>query len=155
MSENAQVVMTIDTRPRKIIVDVSGSGRIVENKEVPGSGYPALSEEAETATQDLPNTYQPFLDSIAARGLSIEDILCLPSSPGWFNVSSEANRILVYLACYDTKDTANVYMRPVEGVTIVVDTIEMKIIRYLDVLKAPMPKSEGTDYRFATQKGPF
>ncbi|KAG0617047.1 hypothetical protein M758_5G160400 [Ceratodon purpureus] len=154
-TRHAEVVMTIDTKPRKIIVDVSGSGRIVENKEIPGSGYPALSEEAENATAYLPATYQPFLDSIAARGIAIDDVYCEAASPGWFNVSAEENRILVYLLCYDTKGTANVYMRPLEGVTIAVDATEMKIIKYLDVLKAPMPTSKGTDYRFAAQKGPF
>ncbi|KAG0577614.1 hypothetical protein KC19_5G167900 [Ceratodon purpureus] len=154
--QHAEVVMTINTKLRKIIVDVSGSGRIVENKEIPGSGYPALSEEAENATAYLPATYQPFLDSIAARGIAIDDVYCEAASPGWFNVSAEENRILVYLACYDTNGTANVYMRPLEGLTIVVDTTEMKIIRYLDLLKAPaMPTSEGTDYRFAAQKGLF
>lgn len=147
--------MTIDTKPRRMVVDLSGSGRLLENKLIPGSGYPALSADAENATVYIALTYQPFLDSLAARGIPVEDALCLPNSSGWFNLPSEVGKILVYLYCFDTKGTANVYTRPIEGLTIVVDVTEMKIIKYLDLRKLPVPKSEGTDYRFSQLKGPF
>ena len=154
-TRRAEVIMTFNTKPHKIVVDLQGSGSILENKVIPGTGYPPLSADAENQTVYIPATYQPFRDSMAARGINVNDTLCLPSSPGWFNVAAEENRILVYLSCWDTKGTANIYMRPIEGVTLVVDVTELKVIKYLDVLKRPVPKSEGTDYRYSKQKGPF
>ena len=51
--------------------------------------------------------------------------------------------------------TVNLYMRPVEGITLVVDLDEMKITEYYDRLRVPVPKAEGTDYRASEQKPPF
>jgi primary-amine oxidase len=154
-SRRAEVIMTFNTKPHRIVVDLQGSGRVVENSVIPGSGYPPLSPDADNATAYIPATYQPFRDSMAARGINVDDTLCEASSPGWFNVAAEENRIVAYISCWDTKGTANIYMRPIEGVTIVVDVTTLKVLRYLDVLKRTVPKSEGTDYRYAKQKGPF
>ena len=155
-SRRAEVIMTFNTKPHRIVVDLQqGSGKVVENSVIPGSGYPPLSPDADNATAYIPATYQPFRDSMAARGINVDDTVCEASSPGWFNVAAEDNRIVAYLSCWDTKGTANIYMRPIEGVTIVVDVTELKVLRYLDVLKRTLPKSDGTDYRYAKQKGPF
>ncbi|KAI4317801.1 hypothetical protein L6164_025642 [Bauhinia variegata] len=43
--------------------------------------------------------------------------------------------------------TANFYMRPLEGVTVVVDLDEVRIVQYVDRFIVPMPKAEGTEYR--------
>lgn len=150
----AEVVMTIDKKTRRLVVDLSGTGKLLENKLIPGPGYPALSDNVD-ATGEIPFTYQPFLDSLAAREIPVKDVLCIPNSAGWFNITSEEGRILVYLYCFDPRGTANIYMRPIDGLTIVIDVAEMKIIRYLDAYTSPVPKSEGTDYRFSKLKGPF
>ncbi|KAI4317805.1 hypothetical protein L6164_025645 [Bauhinia variegata] len=43
--------------------------------------------------------------------------------------------------------TANFYMRPLEGMTVVVDLDEVRIVQYVDRFIVPMPKAEGTESR--------
>ena len=62
---------------------------------------------------------------------------------------------MLKILCFYTDGTANLYMRPIEGVTIVVDLDEMKITEYHDRLTVPMPEAEGTEYRLSKQKPPF
>jgi hypothetical protein len=46
-------------------------------------------------------------------------------------------------------------VRPLEGITLVVDLDEMKIVEYYDRFIVLVPKAEGTDYRASKQKPPF
>lgn len=46
-------------------------------------------------------------------------------------------------------------MRPLEGITVVVDLDAMEIEDYKDRFVVPVPKSAGTDYRASRQKSPF
>lgn len=153
-TRRAEVIMTIDGVPRKILIDV-GLGRITENLEIPGSGYPAVSIDDWTKSFAVAAKHQPFLDSLVARGLQLDDVVCIPFSPGWYGIPEEESRRLVKLECFVVKDTPNFYVRPVEGIVIVFDMVEMKVFRYIDATKAPVPKSEGTDYRFSAQTPPF
>ncbi|PQQ09342.1 primary amine oxidase 1 [Prunus yedoensis var. nudiflora] len=47
--------------------------------------------------------------------------------------------------------SVNVFTRPIEGITMIVDIDLMQITMYTDRLRAPLPKAEGTD--FQTPKG--
>ncbi|KAH9765065.1 Amine oxidase [Citrus sinensis] len=47
------------------------------------------------------------------------------------------------------------FLRPIEGITIVVDIEEMKVTQYNDREVAPIPKSEPTEYRWSKLKPPF
>ena len=49
--------------------------------------------------------------------------------------------------CFYVDGTVNLYVRPVEGITLVVDIDEMKIVEYYDRLIVLVPKAEGTEYR--------
>lgn len=57
--------------------------------------------------------------------------------------------------CFYRGGTENLYVMPIEGVTVVVDMDEMKIVQYSDRLNIPVPKSGGTDYRASSQQPPF
>ncbi|CAB4261499.1 unnamed protein product [Prunus armeniaca] len=45
--------------------------------------------------------------------------------------------------------------RPLEGVSLLVDLDELKIVEYYDRARVPVPKAEGTEYRRSKQKPPF
>ncbi|KAK4800834.1 hypothetical protein SAY86_021321 [Trapa natans] len=51
--------------------------------------------------------------------------------------------------------TVNIYMRPIEGVTVTIDLDSIKIVGFLDRIKVPAPKGDGTDYRGSQQSPPF
>ncbi|KAF9607627.1 hypothetical protein IFM89_037555 [Coptis chinensis] len=47
------------------------------------------------------------------------------------------------------------YVRPLEGITVVVDLDEMKITKYYDRFTVPMPKVDGIEYQASKQKPPY
>lgn len=59
------------------------------------------------------------------------------------------------VVCYSFEGTGNVYMRPIEGVTITVDLDLTEVVGFRDKLVIPVPKVDGTDYRESEQKLPF
>lgn len=150
----AEVISSYDGVPHRIIVDVDN--RVVrENTVISTTGYPPLTSDDWKMSMQLPATYQPFLDSIARYGLRLEEVTCLPLSPGWFGVPEEGNRRLAKLGGFVTTGTTNFYLRPIEGMIVIVDLNENKILKFIDGNKSPIPKNEGTDYRLSTQKPPF
>ncbi|KAF7140806.1 hypothetical protein RHSIM_Rhsim06G0109000 [Rhododendron simsii] len=112
-----------------------------------------LTLDEQTAALELPLAYPPFVESINKRGLSLSDVVCSTFTVGWFG-EADTSRVLKIL-CFYIDGTANMYVRPIEGITAVVDLEEMKIIEYHDRFRVPVPKAEGTEYRESKQKPPF
>ncbi|RVX21896.1 Primary amine oxidase [Vitis vinifera] len=148
----AFVITRLHSQTHEIIVDLSTQS-IVSDKVYSGHGYPLLTSEEQTAASELPLTYPPFIASIRKRKLKLSDVVCSTFTVGWFG--EEKSRRVLKILCFYTDGTANLYMRPIEGVTIVVDLDEMKITEYHDRLTVPMPEAEGTEYRLSKQKPPF
>ncbi|CAL5416095.1 unnamed protein product [Camellia sinensis] len=134
--------------PRKALTD-----SIVSDRVYHGHGYPTLTFEEQEAANKLPLTYAPFIASIDKRGLKLEEVVCGSFTVGWFG-EERTNRV-VRVMCYYLDGTVNLYMRPIEGMTVTVDLEMMKIKGYYDRLMVPVPKGEGTDYRGSKQKPPF
>ncbi|CAL5413336.1 unnamed protein product [Camellia sinensis] len=126
---------------------------IVSDRVYHGHGYPMLTFEEQVAANKLPLTYAPFIASIDKRGLKLEEVVCGSFTVGWFG-EERTNRV-VRVMCYYLGGTVNLYMRPIEGMTVTVDLEMMKIKGYYDRLMVPVPKGEGTDYRGSKQKPPF
>lgn len=51
--------------------------------------------------------------------------------------------------------TANIYVRPINGITMVANIDQMKIIEYHDRSIEPVPKGDDTEYRASHMKPPF
>ncbi|KAL3507902.1 hypothetical protein ACH5RR_033284 [Cinchona calisaya] len=150
-SRQAFVLARINFKNHEIIVDLNASA-IISSKVHDGHGYPLLNFAEQTAANMLPITYPPFIESIEKRGLKLEQVLCQSFCVGWFG--EEKTKRIVRELCYYLDGTVNLYMRPIEGITVTVDLDEMKIIGYRDRLIVPVPKAEGTDYREMMQKQP-
>ncbi|GMY27428.1 amine oxidase [copper-containing] alpha 2, peroxisomal-like [Fagus crenata] len=148
----AFVITRLDKQSHEITVDLS-TRSIVSDKIYHGHGYPLLTFDEQIVASELPQTYQPFLESIKKRGLNLSDVVCSDYSVGWFG-EVESKRVLKLL-CFYIDGSVNLYVRPLEGITLVVDLDEMKIVEYYDRFIVPVPKAEGTDYRASKQKPPF
>ncbi|XP_057486432.1 amine oxidase [copper-containing] alpha 3, peroxisomal-like [Actinidia eriantha] len=148
----ALVIARHDKQTHEITVDLSARS-IVSDQIYTGHGYPLLTFEEQIAASELPLSYPPFLESVKKRELNVSDVVCSTFSVGWFG-EDDTSRVLK-IQCFYTGGTVNLYMRPVEGITLVVDLDEMKITEYHDRLRVPVPKAEGTDYRASEQKPPF
>ncbi|XP_002516782.3 primary amine oxidase [Ricinus communis] len=146
------VIARIDQSTHEIIVDLS-LNKIISDQVYDGYGYPILTLEELNAAHSLPLVYAPFLESVNRRGLKIKEVVCGSLSIGWYGEVKMKKRT-VKVTCYYLDGTVNLYMRPVEGVTMTVDLEDMKIIGFNDRLTVPMPKADGTDYRETKQKHP-
>ncbi|XP_060209214.1 amine oxidase [copper-containing] alpha 3, peroxisomal-like [Lycium barbarum] len=140
----AIVIARIDQKTHEIIVDLS-SDLIKSDRIYDGHGYPILTFQEQNAANELPFAYPPFISSIKKRGLKLQEVVCQSSAVGWFGEKMKNNR-MVKVMCYYLDGTVNLYMRPIEGITMTVVLDQMTIVRYLDRLIVPIPKANGTDY---------
>ncbi|KAL2463925.1 Copper amine oxidase family protein [Forsythia ovata] len=152
LRRRAIIIVRIHRKTHEIIIDLS-SNSIVLDKVYNGHGYPILNFEEQSAASMLALAYAPFVASVEKRGLKVEEVVCSPYTIGWHG-GKRANRV-VRVMCNYLDGTINLYMRPIEGITVTVDLDQMKIIAYRDRITAPVPKAEGTDYRESMQKSPF
>ncbi|XVE81605.1 hypothetical protein DITRI_Ditri15bG0078500 [Diplodiscus trichospermus] len=149
----AMVIARVNHETHEIIVDLSRN-RIISDQIYDGYGYPLLTFEEQKAASQLPFKYAPFLASISRRGLKIEEVVCGSFTIGWHGEKKKNARI-VKVMCYYLDGTVNLYMRPIEAITVMVDLEEMKIIQFQDRAMIPVPKAAGTDYRESKQRAPF
>lgn len=152
-SRQAFVIARIPGQTHEVLVDLT-SYSVVYDKVYDGFGYPIFTLEEQGKASELVLNYPPFIRSIKSRGLEIEPVVCTTYSIGWFGEKKQGKRTINILCSY-LNGTDNIYARPLEGITAVVDLDTMKIIGYRDDKRIPLPKAEGTDYRLSSQKPPF
>ncbi|KAL8539654.1 hypothetical protein ACS0TY_001316 [Phlomoides rotata] len=135
-------------------VDVD-SGAVVQQDTSHISGFPLVTQEDMMGVILAPFASADFNRTMAARGVDINYVACLPFSPGWFGKAEDGRR-LVKLECFLNKDTINLYMRPIEGIVVVTDLDTNEVVEIVDTGKhIPIAKAEGTDYRLEAQNGPI
>lgn len=150
LPRKASVVARVDGQSHVLTVDLSRN--LVSNHEKgPVSGYPMMTIEDMTTATWAPVTNGTFNRTILQRGVELKDLACLPISTGWYG-KTEENRRVIKVQCYSIKDTANFYMRPIEGLTVLLDLDTKEVIGISDRGKSiPVPKAANTDYRFSAQ----
>lgn len=148
----AFVIARFNKQSLEITVDLS-TRSIVSTKLYKGHGYPMLTFGEQAVASELPFSYGPFKESLRKRGLNISHVLCAAFTIGWFGEAKTERTVKV--KCYFRNGTANLYARPIEGVAMVVDLDDMKIVDYKDRFVVPVPKAEGTEYRASKLKPPF
>lgn len=140
----AFVIARVDRGSHEIVVDLSRD-LVVSDRLYDGHGYPMLNFDEQVGASKLAMSHAPFIASIEKRGLELDEVICMSFTVGWFG--EEKSRRIVRVMCYYLDGTVNMYMRPIEGVTVTVDLDEMRIIGFRDRIMVPVPKAEGTDYR--------
>jgi primary-amine oxidase len=85
--------------------------------------------------------------------VNLADLACLPLSSGWYGTPVEENRRLIKVQCFSRKGTVNFYMKPIEGLTVLVDMDKKEVVSITDNgLNIPVAKGIDTDYRYSVQK---
>ncbi|KAJ6351222.1 hypothetical protein OIU78_007201 [Salix suchowensis] len=149
----AFILARINQITHEIIADLPGH-KIISDEVYGGYGYPVLTFEEQIAANAMPFKYTPFLESIRKRGLKVEEVVCTSFAIGWYG-EQRRNRRVVRVLCNYLDGSVNLYMRPIEGITVTVDLEEMKILGFVDRSTVPVPKADGTDYRESSQELPF
>ncbi|XP_077210211.1 primary amine oxidase 1-like [Tasmannia lanceolata] len=150
----AFLIARAERQTHEIVVNLP-DGSIISDHIYTGFGYPLQTiEEQITAASVLTLKYPPFVESVKKRGLDIDEVVCESFSVGWFGEKGKQKRVTKVL-CFYKSGSDNIYLLPIEGITVVVDYDEMNILEYSDRLMVPVPKAEGTDFRAFKQMPPF
>ncbi|PRQ38657.1 putative primary-amine oxidase [Rosa chinensis] len=128
----------------ELVVDL-GTNIIISNHVYTGNGYPPFTFNELFKASKLPLTYPKFKKSISTRGLNLSEVSCIPFTIGWYG--EHITRRALKVECYYRGGSVNVFTRPIEGITILVDVDLMKITMYTDRFVAPLPKAKGTDFQ--------
>ncbi|OVA12597.1 Copper amine oxidase [Macleaya cordata] len=145
------LAQTHDLSTHEIIVDLN-SGSITSDQVHTGHGYPTFTTEEFYQTIQLPFRNSQFKLSIHRRGLNLSEVSCLPLTVGWFGELTTKRALKI--VCYYRRGTDNIFARPIEGITMLVDVNLMQITDYLDRFEAPLPKAEGTNFQSSNPKPP-
>ncbi|KMT11478.1 hypothetical protein BVRB_5g108020 [Beta vulgaris subsp. vulgaris] len=106
-------------------------GDVSQVKTIPSSRYPVPTSEEIMASLSATFSSAEFNQSILDRGVNLADVNCASLSPGWFG-KHEGNRRIIKIQCFSMKDTVSLYMRPIEGLTIVVDLDTNQVVEISD-----------------------
>ncbi|XP_031490374.1 amine oxidase [copper-containing] gamma 1-like isoform X1 [Nymphaea colorata] len=149
-TRKASVLVLMEGKTHRLTVDLQSS-MIAGDQVISTSGYPTMTMEEMNLATFAPLKDPQFNASVRRRGVELGDLACLPVSAGWYG-REEAGKRVIKVQCYSAKDTANFYMRPIEGLTALVDLDTMRTLWVRDVgREVPIPKAEGTDYRAGAQ----
>lgn len=150
LPRKASVVARVNDISYVLSVELSAE-EVAVHKTDSISGYPTMTIEDMTSATWAPLSDAEFNRTIIERGVDLKDLACLPISLGWYG-KKEENRRLIKVQCYSMKDTANFYMRPIEGLTVLLDMDTKQVIEITDKGKnIPIAKAANTDYRYAAQ----
>ncbi|PKU76404.1 primary amine oxidase [Dendrobium catenatum] len=152
LPRQAFVILRAGGQTHELYVDITNNC-IASHRVRSGNGYPTLNMEEQNAVTLLTFNYTPFVESVKKRGVDLKDVVCSTYTVGW-NGERDKGR-LIKLQCFVVGETANIYMRPLEGITILADLEAMLILEYLDRIVVPVPEATGTDYRASRQMPPY
>jgi len=153
LPRKASVVALVKGVTHTLIVDLSRSEITNHETRPASSGYPTMTIEEMLAVLDVPLKSGEFNSTIRKRGVNLADLACLPVASGWYGTPVEENRRLIKVQCYSSKDTVNFYMKPIEGLTVLVDMDRKEVVSITDNgLNIPVANGIDTDYRYSVQK---
>lgn len=152
LPRKASVVAVVKGVSHVLTVDLEIS-MVVSHETGSSSGYPIMTMEDMVGVLEVPLKSSEFNRSITKRGVNLADLACLPISSGWYGTPVEENRRLIKVQCYSKEGTVNFYMKPIEGVTALVDMDRKEVVAISDDgQNIPVASGANTDYRYSIQK---
>ncbi|XP_004496741.3 primary amine oxidase 1 [Cicer arietinum] len=140
----AKVVVRAQGETHELVVDLTKSS-IVSDKIYKGHGYPPFTFNELFLASKLPLKFSNFKESITKRGLNLSQVSCVPFTVGWYG--EQITKRALKVSCFYRGESINIWARPIEGITLLVDVDSMKITMYNDRYRVPMPKAEGTNFQ--------
>ncbi|XP_047166349.1 primary amine oxidase-like [Vigna umbellata] len=152
LPRKASVVAAVKGVSHVLTVDLEIS-QVTSLETGSASGYPTMTMEEMVGVLEVPLKSTEFNRSITKRGVNLADLACLPISSGWYGTPVEENRRLIKVQCYSKEGTVNFYMKPIEGVTALVDMDRKEVLAISDDgQNIPVANGSNTDYRYSIQK---
>ncbi|XP_015953455.1 amine oxidase [copper-containing] gamma 2 [Arachis duranensis] len=152
LPRKASVTAMVKGKSHILLVDLNTS-EVSYNELGSTSGYPILTIEETARILEVPFKNVEFNSTIAQRGINMGDVKCVPLSSGWYNMPIENKRRVIKVQCFSMKDSVNFYMKPIEGLTVLIDIDREEVLHIFDNGRGiPVAKGIDTDYRYSVQK---
>ncbi|KAF7837321.1 primary amine oxidase-like [Senna tora] len=148
----AFVIAMVNSVTHELLISLE-TKQILSDNIHSGVGFPTLTVDEQTEAIMLPLKYGPFIESVKKRGLNLSEVVCSVFTVGWYGETKSERKVRV--ECFMKEETVNIYVRPINGIAIVVHLEKMAIIEYHDRNIEPVPTAENTEYRAEYQKPPF
>jgi primary-amine oxidase len=124
------------------IVDVAGK-KLISWKEIPGVQSSLIDEES-TGVNDAVRENPDWQAAMRRRAITdYSSVVCFGNSPGYFGTREEQGRRLLRIICMDHNGVWEGDSRPIEGVVVVWDANEKKVLRVIDTGAVPIPRTQG------------
>jgi primary-amine oxidase len=107
---------------------------------VPAGGQPMILFDEFLNAMGIALAAPEMVAGLAARGLTPQDVFCLPLTAGTVGAPEEAGRRLMKAPCYLNPTGSNFYARPVEGLFATIDLATGEVIRVVDEGAVPPPQ---------------
>ncbi|MDQ0315096.1 copper amine oxidase [Amorphus orientalis] len=104
----------------------------------PGETMILLAEFLEA--MQLATSAPEFVEGLDKRGLTPDDVFCLPLTAGSFGLPEEEGRRLMKVPCYVLPESSNFYAKPIEGLYAVVDLNADEVVEVFDTGVVPIPE---------------
>ena len=105
----------------------------------PAGGESMIMLEEFLGAMDLALAAPEMATGLAARGLTPDEVFCLPLTAGAFGLPEEAGRRLMRVPCYRLPEGSNFYAHPIEGLFAVVDLVGQEVLEVVDTGVVPVP----------------
>lgn len=131
-------------RIREVLVDLD-SASIVSEETLPTAehpyGQPPYVFEEYDDVQDIVKSDERWQQAMRDRGLTDFDrAFCNPLAPGQFGEEDEVGkRLMRSLTFYTPEGSHNPWSFPVEGLVVIVDLTERKVVKFVDERTVPVP----------------
>jgi primary-amine oxidase len=130
-SREALVVVKQQRRTFEAVVDVP-SGRIASWSEMKGVQPNLTREEWEDVEKEV-EKHPEWREAMRRRGIrDFETVGCGGPTPGYFGTAEEDGRRLQKVVCWERRGTWYGWGRPIEGLTILWDADERRVVRIAD-----------------------
>ncbi len=137
-SRLALVHLMQDKRGYEAVVDINAK-RLVSWNEIPGRQY--MTSRAESDAADALAMKDPrVLAAFTRRGITdLTHVGCSPANHGYFDLPEERGHRVVHLTCGDDHGRYSGYGESFEGLVVIADLTDGKILRVIDT--GPQPST--------------
>lgn len=106
----------------------------------PLAGQPMILLEEFLASMDLALGNEAFKAALEKRGLTAEDVFCLPLTAGSYPGTPSEGKRIMKVPCYVNPTGSNFYAKPIEGLFATVDLESNEVLEVVDEAVFPVPE---------------
>ena len=105
----------------------------------PAEGEAMMLLEEFVGAMDLALASPDMQAALQKRGLTKEQVLCIPLTAGAFGQSGEVGKRLMKVPCFVSPEGSNFYAKPIEGFFAVIDLNARQVLEVVDTGVRPVP----------------